>query len=96
MDVELFTYTLNLSEELGGKYFVHFANKIMTRIYTLIFDQELPRVTKMMRSHLQIGSEVTGDWFLYAKYTKIRLYGFIGYPFLLPAFLTDRIFLGIC
>ena len=54
--VELFIDTLNLSEELGGKYFVHFANKIMSRIYKLIFDQELPRVTKMMRNNLQIGS----------------------------------------
>ena len=92
MDVDLFTDTLNLTEELGCKYFPHFANKIMLRIYTLIFDQELPKDTKMMKSHLQIGSEVTGDWFLYAEYTRIRLYGFTGYPFLLPAFLTDRIF----
>jgi hypothetical protein len=58
----------------------------------LIFDQELPRVIEMMRSHLQTSSGVIGDWFLYVEYTKIRLYGFTRYPFLLPAFLTDRIF----
>ena len=45
MDGELLKDTFNLSEELGGKSFVHFANKIMSKIYTLIFDQELPRVT---------------------------------------------------
>ena len=64
----------------------------MSKIYTLIFDQELPRVIEMMRSHLQTGFEVIGDWFLYDEYTKIRLYGFPGYPFLLHAFLTNRIF----
>ena len=61
MDVDLFIATLNLSEELGGKPFVHFENKILSRIYTLIFDQELPRVTEMMMSHLQVGSEVMGE-----------------------------------
>ena len=64
----------------------------MSRIYTLIYDQELHRVTKMIRSHLQSGSEVTRDWFLYAENIENRLYGFTGYPFLLPAFLTDRLF----
>ena len=59
MGVYLFIDTLNLSEELGGKPFVHFANKIMSMIYTLIFDQELPKVTEMMRSHLQTSSKVT-------------------------------------
>ena len=92
MDVELFTNTLNLLEELECKTFVHFSNKIMSTIYTLIFDQELPSVTEMMRSNLQTGSKVTEDWFLYVEYTEIRLYGFTWYPFLLLAFLTDKIF----
>ena len=92
MDAKLFIDTLNLSKELGGKSFVHFANKIMSKIQRLIFDQELPRVTKMMRSNLQIGPEITGDWFLYAEYIEIRLCGFTGYPFLLPSFLTDTTF----
>lgn len=64
----------------------------MSRIYTLIFDQELTRAIDMMRSHLQIYFEVTGDWFLYAKNKKIKLYDFTGYPFLLPSFLTHRRF----
>ena len=89
---ELFTNTLNLSEELGGRTFVHFVKKIMSRIYKLIFGQELQRVTKMMRTNLQKGSEITGDWFLYVECTESRLYGFTGNPFLLPAFLTDMIF----
>ena len=64
----------------------------MSKIYTLIYDQELPRFIEMMRNHLQSGSEVTCDWFLYAENIEITLYGFTGYPFLLPAFLTDRVF----
>ena len=72
--------------------FVQFANKVMSKIYKLIYDQEFPRVTDLMRSQLQSGSEVTGVWFLYAEAIEIRLHGFTGYPFLLPAFLTDRVF----
>ena len=64
----------------------------MSRVYQLIFDQELPRVIDIMKINLQIGSEIIGDWFLYDEYTEIRLYGFTGNPFLLPAFLTNRIF----
>jgi hypothetical protein len=92
VDSELFIDTFNLSKELGGISFVHFVNKIMSRIYKLIFDQELPRVTDMRRTSLQMGSEITGDWFLYAEYIEIRLYGFTRNPFLLPAFLTNMIF----
>ena len=92
VDADLFTDTINFSEELGGIPFVHFPNKIISMIYTLIFDQELPKVTKMMIIYLQTGSKVTGDWFLHVENTEIRLYGFIVYPFLLPTFLTDRIF----
>ena len=55
MDSELFIDTFNLSEELEGESFFHFVNKIMSRIYKLIFDQELPRVIDMMRTNLQTG-----------------------------------------
>jgi hypothetical protein len=54
VDFELFIDTFNLSEELGGRSFVHFVNKIMSRIYKLILDQELPRVTDIMRPNLQM------------------------------------------
>lgn len=69
LDVDLFIDTLNFSKELRGRPFVHYENKIMLRIYTLSFDQELPRVIEIMRSHLQIGSEVIEEWFLYVEYT---------------------------
>ena len=84
--------TFNLSEELGGKSFVQFTNKIMSRLYQWIFDQELLRVTDIMRTNLEIGSKIIGYWFLYAEYIEIRLYGFTRNPFPLLSFLTDRIF----
>ena len=40
VDADLFIYTVNFSKELGGKPFVQFANKVMSRIYTLTFYQE--------------------------------------------------------
>ena len=88
----MFIDTFNLLEELGGRSFVQFANKIMSRVYKLIFGQELPRVIDIMRTHLQTGSKIKGDWFLYVECTGIRSYGFTRNPFLLPYFLTEMIF----
>jgi hypothetical protein len=34
----------------------------------------------------------SGDWFLFEDHTVIRVYGFTGKPYKLPAFLTPRIF----
>ena len=92
IDPGLFMDTFNLSEESGGKSFVQFTNKIMSRVYQLIFEQELPRVTDIMRTNLEIGSKIIGYWFLYAEYTEIRLYGYTGNLFLLPTLMTDMIF----
>ena len=33
-----------------------------------------------------------GDWFLLKEHTIIRIYGFVHEPYILPAFLTPRIF----
>ena len=52
VDPYLFIENVNLSEELGGRTFVQFANKVMSKIYKLIYDQELPRVIDLMRSQL--------------------------------------------
>ena len=45
VDPNLCTKNVNFSEELRSRTFVQFANKVMSRIYTLIYDQELRRVT---------------------------------------------------
>ena len=46
----------------------------------------------MMRTNFKIRLEIIGDWFLYAEYIKIGLYSLTRNPFLLPYFLTNKIF----
>ena len=46
-----------------------------------------------MRQTLQLSkSKKIGDWFLSDFGTTIRLYGFVHPPYILPAFLTPRVF----
>jgi hypothetical protein len=46
-----------------------------------------------MKTKLQFTPENrTRDWFLYRDYTIIRVYGFSEAPYILPTFLTPRIF----
>ena len=62
-------------------------------MYTLLHDGPPPRVIPEMIQELQSTPPLaTGDWFLYEDHTIIRVYGFGGRPFILPAFLTPRIF----
>ena len=70
-----------------------FANSIMSGIYRMLFDEDLPRVLDEMRCLMQSSpEEQVGDWFLYRDYTVLRVYGFTGQPYRLPSFLTPRIF----
>ena len=70
-----------------------FANSIMSEIYKMLFDEVLPRVLEEMKSMMQSSPEDrVGDWFLYKDFTVLRIYGFIGEPYRLPAFLTPKIF----
>ena len=64
----------------------------MVEVYKMIFNDILPRVLEYMRVMLQSSSEgKTGD-LLHKKLTVIRVYGFTGEPYRLPALLTPRIF----
>ena len=59
----------------------------------MIFGDVLPRVLEDMRVMLQYSSEDrTGDWFLHKEFIVIRVYGFTGEPYRLPAFLAPRVF----
>ena len=59
----------------------------------MLFDEVLPQVLKEMKSMMQSSPEDrVRDWFLYKDFTVLRIYGFTGEPYRLPAFLTPRIF----
>jgi hypothetical protein len=70
-----------------------FINKVMSRVYNLIFNTSLPRVLDDMRSYLQPNPENrVGDWVLFMHSTVIWVYGCHESPYLLPIFLTPRVF----
>jgi hypothetical protein len=70
-----------------------FINKIMSRVYNLIFNTSLPRVLKDMKSYLQPNLEnKIGDWVLFMHSTIIWVYGCQEAPYLLPTFLTPKVF----
>ena len=70
-----------------------FIKKIMSRVYSLIFGTDLPRVLEEMKISLQPNLESRlGDWMLFLQCTVIWVYGYQEGPYLLPVFLTPRIF----
>ena len=66
--------------EAGKFSFFDFTNRVMSSVYKLIFNKELPRVSEDMKSKLQLSSEPIGDWFLFKDHTIIRVYGFSEAP----------------
>jgi hypothetical protein len=103
-----YTYLLNIFLETNKREFPEatfvsteskritlliFINKVMSRVYSLIFNTNLPRVLDDMRSYLQPNPENrVGDWVLFMHSTVIWVYGCHESPYLLPIFLTPRIF----
>jgi hypothetical protein len=70
-----------------------FINKIMSRVYSLIFGTDLPRVLEEMKISLQPNPENrVGDWMLFTHSTVIWVYGYQEGPYLFPVFLTPRVF----
>jgi hypothetical protein len=70
-----------------------FINKVMSRIYSLIFNTGLPIVLDDMRSYLQPNPKnIVGDWVLFMHSIVIWMYGCHESPYLLPIFLTPRVF----
>ena len=92
-DLVSFANSAAFSEESIVFTFFDFTNKVMSQVFELIHEERLNRVTEDMISGLQLmKKKATGDWFLYQHSTVVRVYGFQGFPYVLPAFLTPGIF----
>jgi hypothetical protein len=88
-----FPETAFISTECKRITMLIFINKIMSRVYSLIFGSDLPRVLEEMKISLQPNPESKiGDWMLFIQSTVIWVYGYQEGPYLLPVFLTPRIF----
>jgi hypothetical protein len=70
-----------------------YINKIMSRVYSLIFNTSLPRVLDDMRVYLYPNPKNrVGDRVLFMHSIVIWVYGCHESPYLLPIFLITRIF----
>ena len=83
---------LVLIDEMTQSY-CKFINGLMEVIYNIFFQKTLPRVLPKMKDTLHLSpSKMIGYWFLSKSGTIIILYSFVHQPYILPAFLTTRIF----
>ena len=81
-----------LTDEINRNFF-KYMKFIMDEVYNVFFQNKLPRVFPIMKESLQFSLDKrTGDWFLLEEHTIIRAYGFTQEPYILPEFLTPRIF----
>jgi hypothetical protein len=87
-----FPKTAFISTEFKRITMLIFINKIMSKVYSLIFSSDLPRVLEEMKSCLQPNPESRiGDWMLSIQSMVIWVYGYLEGPHLLTFFLTPRI-----
>ena len=91
-DPLLFEYIFDILKESPSISFFEFTNKIMAKVYQLFFNVELTKVLEDMRNKLQLSTNPTSDWFLFKDHTNIKVYGFIGAPYILPTFMTSILF----
>ena len=65
----------------------------MGEVYKVFYQNMLPKVFPIMKEFLQFSPDKRiGDWFLLEEHTIFRVYGFTHEPYILPAFLTPRMF----
>ena len=65
----------------------------MEEVYKVFFQNKFPRVFPKMKDTLQFAPDrKIGGWFLLEEHTIIRVYGFSHEPYILPTFLTPRVF----
>ena len=71
----------------------NYMNLIMSEVYRVIFQDNLPKVLPQMEEVLQFNPDRrVGEWFLLKDHIIIRVYGFVHEPYILPVYLTPRIF----
>ena len=65
---------------------------VMSKVYTLLFDDPPPRMFPKCMNLLQLNPEAPdGDWFCYEDHTEIYVYVAKLPPYHLPLFLNPRL-----
>lgn len=71
----------------------NFINKIMSKLHLTIFQATLPIISQELKDLLQVSPNTkTRDWYIFKNDILIKIYGFEGQTYLLPAFLTPRVY----
>jgi hypothetical protein len=72
----------------------HFINKTMAKNNCVLFDSTPPRIFLELRFKLlQLSLDTSiGVWHIFENHTILRVYGFEEEPYMLPIFLTPRIY----
>jgi hypothetical protein len=73
--------------------FSQYVDQFMSKSYQIIYNEVPPRIFPQCKKLLQLSPDKrVGDWYIFEHHTEIRIYGCQLCPFLLPVFLTPRIF----
>ena len=89
--IALCTYFVKKDHNNEGMF--DFINQVMSRENIVLFGSLPPRIPNELHIHLQLSlGTITYDWFLFEIHRTIKVYSFEDEPFLLPSFLTPRIY----
>jgi len=72
--------------------FTHYNDTFMKLVFSIFYGVPLSSIFLKYKILLQLPRSLTCDWYLYQHYTIIRVYGFEHEAYMLPVFLTPRIF----
>ncbi len=72
-------------------YFVlsRFIDRVILSVFR-VFNPKVSRILEKLREMLN--PDLVGNWFLSQDHSLIKVFGFIGTPYILPVFLTSSIF----
>lgn len=74
-----------------------FINKVMSKVFELLFETLLPIILEELRNHLQLSSQrKLGYRFLFEEQTVIIVYVFKEEPYMFPTFLTPGVYALEC
>ena len=81
-----------LTEEININIF-NYMNLLMEEVYIVFFQNKLPRVLPQRKEALQFTpNRKIGDHFQLEEHTIIKVYRFTHEPYILPTFITPRVF----
>ena len=87
------SWSTAIEKDHNNEGMFHFINKVMARAYCLVFDSIPPNIFLDLRKLLQLNPNTRDeDLYMFENHTMLRIYGFEEDPYMLPTFLSPRIY----